>query len=143
MYLIGRLLDVSMSASSSPPQGTAHPLNASSSAAYDRSYRFRQPIKLISVAGNLLLTRGALGNTSPSAMGPVFSALHGMRPLGFRRAPGLAVTGRSSTPVRPRSSSAHPTVQRNGSKETIPLSELSASADHSQKNDQVYYFQEH
>lgn len=64
---------------------------------------------------------------------------HGiMRPM-FRRAPGLAVTGRSDTPVRPRSSSAHPTVQRDGNKEAIPLTELSASAEHSKNGEQVCY----
>lgn len=139
MYLIGRLLDVSMSASSSPPQGAAHPLHVSSTAAI---VFFWLPINLfflITTSGNLLHTRGALGNTSPSAIGPVFSALHGMRPLGFRRAPGLAVTGRSDNAIRPRSSSAHPTVQRIGSKETIPLSELSASADHSHGNEKVQF----
>ena len=73
-------------------------------------------------------------------MSPVVTAFpspFGVRPIGFRRAPGLAVTGRSDTPVRPRSSSAHPTIQRNGSKEAIPLAELSASAEHSQTSDPV------
>ena len=85
-----------------------------------------------------MLGRGAGSSAHPSAFLPP----HGMmRPMGFRRAPGLAVTGRSDTPVRPRSSSAHPTVQRNGSnKEAIPLTDLSASAEYSQNGEQVLVF---
>lgn len=81
--------------------------------------------------------RGVPGNVGPSAAGTAFPSPFGIRPIGFRRAPGLAVTGRSDTPVRPRSSSAHPTVQRgngNKEKEAIPLTELSTSADHTQNN---------
>ena len=86
--------------------------------------------------GQTMLGRGTGNPAHPGAFLPP----HGMmRPLGFRRAPGLAVTGRSDTPVRPRSSSAHPTVQRNGSKEAIPLTELSASAEHSQNGEQVLF----
>ena len=85
------------------------------------------------------MSRGASGSAGLSPSGTAFPSPFGMRPLGFRRAPGLAVTGRSDTPIRPRSSSAHPTVQRNsnGNKEAIPLTELSASADHSQNSDKV------
>jgi hypothetical protein len=85
------------------------------------------------------LSRGVAGNVGPPP-GNAFPSPFGIRPIGFRRAPGLAVTGRSDTPVRPRSSSAHPTVQRgSGSKEAIPLTELSASADHYQNSDQQVY----
>lgn len=90
----------------------------------------------------MLLNRGATGSSvGPLSAGNAFPPMYGMvRPIGFRRAPGLAVTGRSDTPVRPRSSSAHPTIQRNGSKEAIPLTELSASAEHSQNNSHVSNF---
>jgi hypothetical protein len=86
------------------------------------------------------LSRGVAGNAVPPP-GNAFPSPFGIRPIGYRRAPGLAVTGRLDTPVRPRSSSAHPTVQRgSGNKEAIPLTELSASADHSQSSDQQVCF---
>ena len=91
------------------------------------------------------MSRGVAGNAVPPP-GNAFPSPFGIRPIGYRRAPGLAVTGRSDTPVsrssvRPRSSSAHPTVQRgSGNKEAIPLTELSASADHSQSSDQQVCF---
>lgn len=83
-----------------------------------------------------------MNRATGSSVGPLSTSIalgqtYGIRPIGYRRAPGLAVTGRSDTPVRPRSSSAHPTIQRNGSKEAIPLTELSASAEYSQNSDQV------
>lgn len=82
-----------------------------------------------------------LGRVAGTAHPSAFLPPNGMRPMGFRRAPGLAVTGRSDTPVRARSSSAHPTVRRNGNKEAIPLADLSAStSEHSQNGEQVDFF---
>ncbi|XP_032779218.2 protein CLEC16A homolog isoform X3 [Daphnia magna] len=119
MHLIGKILDVNTSTPSSPPPGTLHALRQDS------------------IARNAILGRGVPGNLGLSSAGTAFPSPFGIRPIGFRRAPGLAVTGRSDTPVRPRSSSAHPTVQReNGNKEAIPLTELSTSADHSQNSNQ-------
>ncbi|XP_059351503.1 protein CLEC16A homolog isoform X2 [Daphnia carinata] len=117
MHLIGKILDVNTSTPSSPPPGTLHALRQDS----------------IARTRHAILGRGLPGNLGISPTGTAFPSPFGIRPVGFRRAPGLAVTGRSDTPVRPRSSSAHPTVQRgNGNKEAIPLTELSTSADHSQ-----------
>jgi len=82
---------------------------------------------------------GGLRNVS------VFQSPNAMRPLGFRRAPGLAVTGRlSDTSVRPRlqsrTSSQSSMQQRSGSKESIPLIPLmplsTASAESSKANDE-------
>nr|CAH0101247.1 unnamed protein product [Daphnia galeata] len=118
MHLIGKLLDVNNSTPSSPPLGTLH------------------AIRHDSITRHAFLSRGVAGNAVPPP-GNAFPSPFGIRPIGYRRAPGLAVTGRLDTPVRPRSSSAHPTVQRgSGNKEAIPLTELSASADHSQSSDQ-------
>ena len=75
----------------------------------------------------------------------MFQSPNAMRPLGFRRAPGLAVTGRlSDTSVRPRlqsrTSSQSSMQQRSGSKESIPLIPLmplsTASAESSKANDE-------
>ena len=85
----------------------------------------------------MILNRATGSSVGPPSTGTTLGPPFGIRPMGYRRAPGLAVTGRSDTPVRHRSSSAHPTIQRNGSKEAIPLTELSASAEHSQNSDQV------
>ncbi len=85
-----------------------------------------------------MLSRGGISGFPMS--GSAFPSPQGaLRPMmGFRRAPGLAaMAGRSDSPLRPRSSSAHPAVQRDGSKEAIPLTELSASAEHSHNDDKV------
>lgn len=63
-----------------------------------------------------------------------------LRPANFRRAPGIAVNGRSSS-VEPsgRSSSAHRGLQRSISKEAIPLAQLSGLVEPQPpiENDQV------
>jgi hypothetical protein len=143
MHLIGKLLDVNTSTPSSPPLGTLHAMRHDS---ITRKHVFycaytKEILILFFNEGHALLSRGVAGNTGNTSGNAFPSPFIGIRPIGFRRAPGLAVTGRSDTPVRPRSSSAHPTVQRgSSSKEAIPLTELSASADHSQNNDQQVCF---
>lgn len=142
MHLIGRLLDVANSASSSPPPGSLHVVRQDSAnrrlpishsvSIKCKSYEFCR------LEGNPLFTRGAIVGPGMLTNGGAFQSPHAiLRPMGIRRAPGLAITGRSDTPVRPRSSSAHPVVQRAESKEAIPLAELSASAEHSLNDNQV------
>jgi len=125
MQLIARLLDAVPAPSSSPTVGSMHVLRQDSTTRH------------------ALLNRAACN--SPNTPGPSGQPVlafpsNPFRPLNFRRAPGFAVTGRSGpmtsdVMIRPRSSSAHTAFQRNGSKEAIPLAQLTVSGDHSTQDD--------
>lgn len=109
MHLIARLLDAIPVASSSPNVSILQALR------HDSALQTTQMTQGVS--------QSAQASVPVSAV-PILS--NPLRPANFRRAPGIAVNGRSSS-VEPsgRSSSAHRGLQRSISKEAIPLAQLS------------------
>jgi hypothetical protein len=149
MQLIARLLDAVPAPSSSPTVSSMHVLRQDSTTRKKHlniSVAIGNHSFVSFVSGHALLNRAACN--SPNTPGPSGQPVlafpsNPFRPLNFRRAPGFAVTGRSGQMtsdvlIRPRSSSAHTAFQRSGSKEAIPLAQLTVSGDHStQDDDQV------